>query len=251
MCDAVGVGELWKIAAGRSEEFDAAALDYDRYRPRYPDALFDELISLLPGASTSAIEIGAGTGIATVPLVERGLRVLTIEPGQAMAAILADKLQERAEIVVGRFEDWVPDRHVGLVVAFNAWHWVDPAVAVDRVADILQPGGVLGLVWTEVISYGPPVLEERSRLRPDGELLQPIIGSRISVDNDDRFGRPVVMSHEFSRVLAADAYVAVTRTYGGPHTPERDAAIRAVIDENCGGAVTKTERANAYVYRRN
>lgn len=244
------MSELWKVAAERAAEFDAAALEYDRYRPRYPDSLFEELTSLVPRGGASVIEIGAGTGIATVPLVDRGLGVLAIEPAQGMAEILKAKLQDRVEVVIGRFEDWLPDRNADLVVAFNAWHWVDPAVAVDRVAELLQRGGVLGLVWTEVLRYGPPVLEERLALHPDAEVLQTIVGTRLSVDADDRFDRPVVLSHDFSRVLDAETYIAVTHTYGGPHTPERDAAIRAVINDDCNGAVTKTERAKAFLYRR-
>jgi SAM-dependent methyltransferase len=250
LCDAVGVSELWRFAAARRREFDAAALDYDRYRPRYPAAIHDELISLVPGHDRSAIEIGAGTGIATVPLVERGLRVLAIEPSRAMAEVLTAKLDRRVEVVVGRFEDWVPDRQADLVVAFNAWHWVDPAVTIDHVADVLRPGGVLGLVWTEVVRYGPPVLEERLGLHPDGQVLRPIVDSRFAVDADGRFEPPALISHEFSRALDADAYVAVTRTYGGPHTAARDAAIRSVIEESCEGTVTKTERADLYAYRR-
>jgi hypothetical protein len=94
------------------------------------------------------------------------------------------------------------------------------------------------------------VLEDRLGLRPDGERLQPIVGTRFAVDGDDRFGPPVLISCEFSRVLDADTFVAVTRTYGGTHSGDRDAAIRAVINESCDGAVTKTERANAFVYQR-
>ena len=62
----------------------------DRYRPRYPNDLFDDIVELgelKPGAKT--IEIGAGTGIATGPLMSRGLQVIAIEPGPAMSAIAA------------------------------------------------------------------------------------------------------------------------------------------------------------------
>lgn len=244
------MSELWKVAATRSAEFDAAALDYDRYRPRYPDALFDDLTALVSGSGASAIEIGAGTGIATVPLVERGLRVLAIEPGKAMAEILAAKLQERIELVVGRFEDWVPDRHAALVVAFNAWHWVDPAIAVDRVAHLLQRGGVLCLVWTEVVSYGPQALEECLGLHPDDDALQAIATTRLSVEADSRFRWTL---RHLARHFAGPGRRGVRRGHAyvwRTHTPKRDAAIRAVINEGCGGSVTKAERANAFIYQR-
>jgi SAM-dependent methyltransferase len=244
------VSELWKIAAARAAEFDAAALDYDRYRPRYPSELFDELVSLVEGRVATVVEIGAGTGIATAPLVARGLQVLAIEPSPAMAAILAEKSPTELEIAVNRFEDWEPDRVVDLVVAFNAWHWLDPNTAVDRVAHVMRPGGALALVWTQVTRYGPPALENAAGLHPDDHALDAVIATRLVVEKDDRFEPPVVLSHPFSRVLDAEAFVAVTHTYGGPHPPERDAMIRRAINEQCGGAVTKSESANAYVYRR-
>ncbi|HET6873413.1 MAG TPA: rRNA adenine N-6-methyltransferase family protein, partial [Acidimicrobiales bacterium] len=92
MNETTGV-EMWTSAASRRDEFDQGAVAYDRYRPRYPDSVFDEIVTkarLGPGAS--AVEIGAGTGIATVRLVERGLRVTAVEPAPAMAAIVRAKL---------------------------------------------------------------------------------------------------------------------------------------------------------------
>ena len=36
-----------------------------------------------------------------------------------------------------------------VVLAAQAWHWVDPAQAVPEVARVLAPGGTLGLAWNE------------------------------------------------------------------------------------------------------
>lgn len=69
----VSVSDLWRAADKASERFAAQALDYDRYRPRYPDEVFDDLVeSVGLTCGDKVVEIGAGTGIATEPLVERG-----------------------------------------------------------------------------------------------------------------------------------------------------------------------------------
>lgn len=84
------MSEIWRLSRKRSRDMDAEAVAYDRYRPRYPNDLFDDIVELgelKPGAKT--IEIGAGTGIATGPLISRGLQVIAIEPGPAMSAIAA------------------------------------------------------------------------------------------------------------------------------------------------------------------
>ena len=68
------MAKVWRRALQRAAEFDAQASDYNQYRPRYPKACFDDLIEtagLTPG--DEVVEVGAGTGIATVPLVAPSL----------------------------------------------------------------------------------------------------------------------------------------------------------------------------------
>ena len=66
--------------------FDLAAELYQDARPDYPEVLFDRLLQLTemrPG--DRVLEVGAGPGKATLPLLRRGLRVTAIEPGAALA----------------------------------------------------------------------------------------------------------------------------------------------------------------------
>src|SRR3954453_4773932 len=66
--------------------FDSAAELYQDARPDYPEVLFDRLLQLSemrPG--DRVLEVGAGPGKATLPLLRRGLRVTAIEPGAALA----------------------------------------------------------------------------------------------------------------------------------------------------------------------
>ena len=131
------MSDLWQEAPEASRRFGAQALDYDRYRARYPERVFDDLTEIT-GTSVGAkvIEIGAGTGIATEPLVRRGLSVTAIEPSPQMAALLQAKLRNQAWVFVGRFEDYSAPSPVPLIASFNAWHWVNPEVAVNRVAEL-------------------------------------------------------------------------------------------------------------------
>jgi SAM-dependent methyltransferase len=124
--------------------------------------VFEDIVRLANlSPDDKAIEIGAGTGIATQPLVECGLDVTAIEPAAALAAVAESNLTGQARFVVGRFEDFSPDSSVKLLAAFNAWHWVEPGSAVDRAAQLLEPGGSLALVWTVVVSWGEEPFEER------------------------------------------------------------------------------------------
>ena len=100
------MSEFWRLSVRRFQEFDAAAVAYDRYRPRDPVELFKNIIKLgglKPGAT--AIEIGAGTVIATGSLISHGLRVVAIDTSPAMLSIAREKFGTNARFVEGRFED--------------------------------------------------------------------------------------------------------------------------------------------------
>jgi SAM-dependent methyltransferase len=248
------VSDLWQLSAQRTQEFDRAADAYDRYRPRYPDELFDDLLELgelNPGAG--AIEIGAGTGIATGPLISRGLRVIAIEPAPAMASIAYKKFGRNARFVNGRFEDWSATEGTDLIAAFNAWHWVEPERGVSLAAQLLPPGGSLAVVWTDVVSWGEDGFGARlaevtgspwpKRLEHVEASLQPVVAS-------GSFDDFTVHHHRFERKLDALSFIAVTRTYGGHHSIERDEVLHRLIEDEFEGAVTKVEDAVLNLARR-
>lgn len=215
--------------------------------------MFDDIVTIAGvGPGASAIEIGAGTGIATEPLVERGLAVTAIEAAPEMAALAKAKLAGRAQIFVGRFEDYLAPRSVQLVASFNAWHWVDPTMAVDRVAEVIEPNGFLALVWTEVVSWGQEPFEDRLADvfgHPWAKRLDHVEGSLQPIRDDGRFDEFQVRHHVLERSLDAAGFMAVTKTYGGDRTTEQYEAIAKVIEDDFG-VIKKVEDAALYISRR-
>jgi ubiquinone/menaquinone biosynthesis C-methylase UbiE len=137
------------------QTFETAAERYDRARPGYPAAIFDELAELGDlSAGSRVLEIGAGTGLATVPLVQRGFRVVALELGDELASIARRRLNAHAgvEVIVAAFEDWpLPEQPFDAVVAATAFHWIDPEVRVPKAARALRPGGTLAIIETRRI----------------------------------------------------------------------------------------------------
>lgn len=226
------------------------------YRPRYPDSVFDAILSEISTTQEvlAAVEVGAGTIIATLPLVERGVQVTAIEPSPAMAAIATARLgsRSRAEVFVGRFEDWPASPPVDLVAAFNSWHWVDPSSAVPKAAALLRPGGNLALIWTDVVQHGQAPFERRlGELGvPVGSVFDQVTACLEQVNSDCRLLAPVVTRCRFERELDADTFVAVRNTYGGGCSGETDSLIRSLINDEFGGTIIKSEETVAYLYRR-
>ncbi|MFC9839116.1 class I SAM-dependent methyltransferase [Rhodococcus sp. NPDC127530] len=169
----------------RARSFGQVAELYDRWRPGYPDALYDDVLSLAPAGRV--LESGAGTGRATLGLAQRGASVLAIEPDPAMAAVARRRTQGwSVEVQESAFEDCsVAAAAYDLVVAAQSWHWVDPQRGAAVAARALRKGGSLCLWWNRPRDLsGPtwdaiddayaeyaPELDRRaaSRLQPDTE----------------------------------------------------------------------------------
>ena len=135
--------------------FDAAAEAYDRARPSYPDALFDDLETYAGSIGRrEVIEVGPATGQATRSLLARGGHVTAVELGPSLAAFLATKYADepRLTVVNAAFEDApLPEASADLVFSATAYHWVNAAVRMSRPHALLRPGGVLAVVDTNQV----------------------------------------------------------------------------------------------------
>ena len=87
--------------------YDQVAPLYDRARPTYPAALFDDIVDYAILAEDARIlEIGCGSGQATVPMAARGYAIDCIELGAQLAAIARKKLAQfpKAHVINADFE---------------------------------------------------------------------------------------------------------------------------------------------------
>ena len=251
--------------------FDEAAELYDRARPGYPDQLFDELERLAAiGPGCRVLEIGCGTGKATVPLAERGCRVVAVELGEQMAAVARRRLSrfDAVEVIRSVFEDWpLPDERFDVVFSATAFHWIDPSVRVAKSADALRPGGVLATVSTEHVAGGTEeffvgVQACYERFDPTVEPgLTLAAADEIARDDGDlvdsgRFEPAAFRRFEWERAYSAREYRDVLLTYSGHRAlsePARRGLLDCVvdlIDNRYGGTVVKRYLNELRVARR-
>jgi hypothetical protein len=136
-----------------SRTFGEAAEDYDAARPGYAGALVTDVLDYAALGDRAAVEVGAGTGKASMPFAARGIPLLCTEPDRRMAAVLRRNTAPypRVRVEVTGFEEWDRrGRRFGLLFAATCWHWIDPGRRWDLVHAALEPGGAVALFWNPV-----------------------------------------------------------------------------------------------------
>ena len=169
------------VDRARADSFGAAAQLYDARRPRYPDQLIDDLLSR--GAQT-VLDVGAGTGIASQQLLDKGADVLAVEPDPRMAEIAKEK---GIPVEMGTFESWDPaKRNFDLVVFGQSFHWVNPSIALPKIHSLLSTGVQLALMWNRLFPTDPTHSDfaeiYRDYMNPGSPLID---GSSIGIVETD------------------------------------------------------------------
>ena len=130
--------------------FDEVADLYDQARPAYPPEMIEAVNAVLLETEGRILEIGCGTGQATLPFARQGYSITALEPGRNLAVLAAKNLAEfpQVNIQTTTFEDWAgAARQYDLVMSATAFHWVSPEIRYLKSAQSLAPDGWLALFW--------------------------------------------------------------------------------------------------------
>ena len=144
--------------------FDEIVVDYDRVRWDYPDQMFADIFVYSGlGEGKKAIEIGAGTGKATKPVLDAGYDVTAVELGVNMAEFLLEKYKgyKNFNVIIAPFEEAALMEGIyDLVYAASAFHWVDAEIGCPKVFRLLKPGGTFALLRNNVYTADGDALYE-------------------------------------------------------------------------------------------
>ncbi|WP_236738928.1 class I SAM-dependent methyltransferase [Chroogloeocystis siderophila] len=143
----------------RKNWYSAAAEAYNQVRPRYPQQLINRAIELakLPDEAI-ILEVGCGSGIATVAFADRGFSMICLEPNPEMCRLAQQNCIQypNVKIVNTSFEEWhVEAKKFNAVVAATSFHWISPEIGYSKAATALQDNGSLILLWN-AIPIQPP-----------------------------------------------------------------------------------------------
>jgi SAM-dependent methyltransferase len=258
--------EAVPVARAQREVFDEVAETYDRARAGYPERLFDDVLAFAAlGPGERVLEIGAGTGKATLGFARRGCRLLCLEPGARLAALLRENCRDHpgVDVMQARFEDQpLEPGAFGMVVAAQSMHWIDAQQAFTRSAAALRAGGTLALFWNRP-------LRGESELHRAIEACYsehaPTLGTLVAkyaarrwddeIDASGCFGTVFQARYPFHREYGTDGYLDLLRTQSDHRMldePAREALLadlgRAVAAH--GGRIRIDYRTDLLLSRR-
>jgi SAM-dependent methyltransferase len=250
----------------RRVSFDSRAELYDAARPSYPDALADDVIAI---GGRRVLEIGAGTGKATVVFARRGASIVAIEPGASLAAVLRHNTHgSDVTVVESTFEAWPIERRFDVVMSAQAIHWIDPAVRYTKPAAVLDAGGTLAVIRNENAIADPELRAEFDAAyarwhagdEDDGHSLEETIERTRrellgEIDASGLFGPVEIRRYPWTAAFTTRQYLDLLDTYSDHATLPADRraglyqAIGAAIDRR-GGALTVPYVSLAFLARR-
>ena len=249
-------------ADGRS--FDRVAEIYHTYRPDYPQALVEAILhrSGIP-AGGEILEIGSGTGKATLPFARRGYSILCIEPGENLAKVAQDTLRQYSNVrwEIATFQEWQAGQaQFNLIISGQAFHWVPRPAGFVKAAGLLKKSGTLAIFWNMRAESEGPVFEEiagvyreRAPELEDGKSSEEVILAReqelLACEN---FDRVEVLRFPWTRRYDTRQYLGLLNTYsdhlrmGEAQRAHLFEGVAEVVERH-GGAVVKPYQAVLYL----
>jgi SAM-dependent methyltransferase len=217
-------------------------------------------------AGDRILEIGSGSGKATVYFAELGCQILCLEPGANLAALAARKFSDFPDVrfETNRFENWeTQERAFDLVMSAQAFHWVPEDIGYAKAAKALKPGGHLALFWNMYPNIDNPLRRDLDRAyrrhAPEIAAVETDLEPRIegiakAIINSGHFYAPRVQRYPWSRQMTEQSYLGLLNTYSDHLRLEESrrkellSAIANVIDKH-GGLIEQNYLAVLYLAR--
>ena len=146
--------------------FDTIPEQFDKFRPRYSQELFDSLIDYAKiGPGKKVLELGPGTGQATEPILNTGCDYNAIELGEHLYAKIKEKFGDRQnfnivndDFITHDFSDMLGTssetrvdnpQKFDLIYSAATIQWIPEHIAFSKTYDLLAPGGTLAMLLTK------------------------------------------------------------------------------------------------------
>ncbi len=247
--------------------FDSIPEQFDKWRPRYCEELFADLIEYASLDSEKAtLEVGPGTGQATEPILKTGCSYLAIELGENFTDFMRNKFSHynNFNIVNDDFETYdFKSNSFDLVYSAAAFQWIPENIGYPKAYDILKSNGTFAMFMMRPdIQPGGGYTDEplftkiqevySEFFRPETEYK-----CRLNYDARDKYGFVNLECREYkkTREYNADEYVSLIGTHADhltlqePYKTKFYEGIRDVI-YSFGNKITLYDKITMYLAKK-
>lgn len=201
--------------------FDRIPEEFDRWRPRYCEALFADLIGYAAlGTDKNVLEIGPGTGQATEPILKTGCTYTAIELGEHLTQFMKEKFDRYKNFSIVNDDFETHDFGKGafdLVYSAAAIQWIPETIAFPKTFELLKSGGTLAMFLTrsEYQSSNPDLYDRIQEVYSEYFRPEQNYTCRMVYENVQDYGflPPERCEYHGQRVFTADEYAAFSATH--------------------------------------
>lgn len=245
------------IIKGLETKFNEVYIEYDKWRPTYVSELYKDIMDFKElNQFSNVLEVGIGTGQATLPILEKGCSLTAIELGDKLAEYTKQKFSKYKNFNIKNipFQDYECQLDsFDMIYSASAFHWIPEEIGYSKVYEMLKNGGVFARfanhpykdkenpeldiamqeVYSKYMSFSPA--------KPEYSEEQ----CKIIADIGKKYGFIDVnyKLYHRTRTFTAQEYISLIGTYSDHRALEENMRIeflneiKNVID-NYGGKIT-------------
>lgn len=239
--------------------FNKDEYNYDKTRPDYPSELIEEIFkySNLP-TNSKVLEIGIGTGQATLPFIQKGCNITAVELGDRLAEYCKQKFSEyeNFNIINNDFiEANLPENSFDLIYSATAFHWIPKDSGYAKVRSLLKPNGVLALFWNhpfvsdaeDKTNLASMAVYQKYRPNDKPPIQFDESKCQVIINELDNYGFRDIQSkiYQRTRTLTSDDYINLIKTYSDHNALHE--RIRSAFEQDMKKAIDEVGgRINIY-----
>ncbi len=248
--------------------FNTDEYNYDKARPDYPSKLFVDIFGYSNLCSDSnVLEIGIGTGQATLPFLQQGYKLTAIELGDRLAEYCKQKFSayKNFNIIKTDFLNAdLPEKHFNLIFSATAFHWIPKDCGYEKIKSLLKSTGVLALFWNhpfvsnteDKTNLASMAIYQKYRPNDKPSIQFDESKCQVTINELTHYGCTDIQSRIYrrTRTLTSEEYINLIKTYSDHNAlPEQlriafEQDMKQAIDE-VGGKINIYDTIDLYLAR--
>lgn len=207
--------------------FNTDEYNYDKSRPDYPKELFEDIFNYVNlSGSSNVLEIGIGTGQATLPFLNKGCNVSAVELGDKLAIYCAQKFLHfnNFNIINSDFiKADLPEKSFDFIYSATAFHWIPKDNGYAKIKSLLKSDGNIALFWnhpfvsnsSDKTNLASMTVYKKYRPNDKTPVEFDLSKCQEQINELKYYGFTNIKSKVYKRIrrLASDEYISLIKTY--------------------------------------